>query len=227
MATRYTYIITQGFTVWLTGLSGAGKSSIARGLREHFSDNGLLNLTVLDGDELRKSLWQDLGFTREDRNTNVRRIGFLGKTLTHYGIPNTVAIISPYRQIRQEVREMIHAFLEVYVSCPLEVCEARDAKGLYAKARKGEIKMFTGINDPYEAPENPEVTVCTDRETLEESIKKIIDALLAHNYIKKIPIEEEFPEASPRIYCQSRKINTPPQNSKPSGDGTPCPYDKK
>ncbi len=196
MATRYTYIFTQGFTIWLTGLSGAGKSSIARGLREHFSDNGLLHLTVLDGDELRKSLWQDLGFTREDRETNVRRIGFLGKTLTHYGIPNTVAIISPYRQIRQEVREMIQAFLEVHVSCPLEVCERRDVKGLYAKARRGEIKMFTGIDDPYEAPENPEVTVCTDRETLEESIKKIIDALLAHNYLKKIPSEEEFLEAA-------------------------------
>ncbi len=194
MATRYTYIFTQGFTVWLTGLSGAGKSSIARALREHFSDNGLLNLTVLDGDELRKTLWQDLGFTREDRETNVRRIGFLGKTLTHYGIPNTVAIISPYRQIRQEMREMIHAFLEVYVCCPLEVCEGRDVKGLYAKARRGEIKMFTGIDDPYEPPENPEVTVCTDRETLEESIEKIIDALLAHNYLKKIPLEEEFPK---------------------------------
>jgi adenylylsulfate kinase len=205
MASRYTYIFTQGFTVWLTGLSGAGKSSIARALREHFSDNGLLNLTVLDGDELRKTLWQDLGFTREERETNVRRIGFLGKTLTHYGIPNTVAIISPYRQIRQEVREMIHAFLEVYVNCPVEVCEARDVKGLYAKARRGEIKMFTGIDDPYEAPENPEVTVCTDRETLEESIRKIIDALLAHNYIKKIPCEEEFPEAAAE-FVKRRKM---------------------
>ena len=204
MTTRYTYIFSQGFTVWLTGLSGAGKSSIARGLREHFSDNGLLNLTVLDGDELRKTLWQDLGFSREDRETNVRRIGFLGKTLTHYGIPNTVAIISPYRQIRQEVREMIHAFLEVYVCCPLEVCEGRDVKGLYARARKGEIKMFTGIDDPYEAPENPEVTVCTDRETLEESIKKIIDALLAHNYLKKIPYEEEFPEAAQDIFPEPK-----------------------
>ena len=162
-------------------------------------------MAILDGDELRKTLCQDLGFTREDRETNVRRIGFLGKTLTHNGIPNTVAIISPYRQIRQEMREMIHAFLEVYVSCPLEVCEERDVKGLYAKVRRGEIKMFTGIDDPYEPPENPEVTVCTDRETLEESIEKIIDALLAHNYLKKIPLEEEFPEATQEI-LKSRKM---------------------
>lgn len=174
-------------------------------MQEHFAAHGLLNLTVLDGDELRKTLWQDLGFTREDRETNVRRIGFLGKTLTHHGIPNTVAIISPYRQIRQEVRQMIQAFLEVYVCCPLEVCEAWDLKGLYARARKGEIKHFTGIDDPYEPPENPEVTVCTDSETLEESIEKIIDALLAHNYLKKIPIEEEFPEAAVEL-VKSRKM---------------------
>ena len=118
----------------------------------------------------------------------------MGKNLTQSGVPNTVAIISPYRQIRQEMREMINAFLEVYVCCPLEVCEARDVKGLYARARRGEIKMFTGIDDPYEAPENPEVTVCTDRESLEESIEKIIDALVACNYLRKIPCEEEFPE---------------------------------
>lgn len=192
MVTRQVYITTQGFTVWLTGLSGAGKSTIANALREHISASGLLNLAILDGDELRKTLCKDLGFTREDRDTNIRRIGFLGKVLTNYGVPNTVAVISPYRLIRQEIREMIHAFLEVYVSCPLEVCEQRDVKGLYAKARMGEIKMFTGIDDPYEPPENPEVTVYTDQETLLESIQKIVNALLAHNYLKKISFEEEL-----------------------------------
>jgi adenylyl-sulfate kinase len=205
MTYKNTYIITQGFTIWLTGLSGAGKSTIANALREHLAANGLLNLAILDGDELRKTLCQDLGFTREDRDTNVRRIGLLGKTLTNYGVPNTVAVISPYRQIRQEMREMINAFLEVYVSCPLEVCEKRDVKGLYAKARMGEIKMFTGIDDPYEAPENPEVIVCTDRETLQEIIEKIIDALLTHRYLKKIPFEEQFPEAMQEI-LKSRKM---------------------
>jgi adenylylsulfate kinase len=192
MVTRQVYITTQGFTVWLTGLSGAGKSTIANALRDYLFASGLLNLAILDGDDLRKTLCQDLGFTREDRDANIRRIGFLGKTLTHYGVPNIVAVISPYRLIRQEVREMIHTFLEVYVSCPLEVCEQRDVKGLYAKARMGEIKMFTGIDDPYEHPENPEVTVYTEREALLESIQKIVDALLARNYLKKIPFEEEL-----------------------------------
>ena len=192
MLTKQVYITTQGFTVWLTGLSGAGKSTIANAFREHLSASGLLNLAILDADELRASLCKDLGFTREDREANIRRIGFLGKILTHHGVPNTVAIISPYRKIRREIREMINAFLEVYVNCPLEVCEQRDVKGLYAKARMGEIKMFTGIDDPYEPPENPEVTVYTERETVQESIQKIISALLAHNYLKKIHSEQEF-----------------------------------
>jgi adenylylsulfate kinase len=205
MTTRDTYIITQGFTVWLTGLSGAGKSSLANALREHLADMGQLNLIVLDGDELRKTLNKDLSFTQEDRDINVRRIGLLSKTMTHYGIPNIAAIISPFRQTRREIRDMIHAFLEVYVSCPLEVCEQRDSKGLYSRARLGEIKLFTGIDSPYEPPEDPEVIVYTERETLQESVGKIVDALLAHKYLIKIPMEEEFLDSSEAL-VKSRRM---------------------
>jgi adenylylsulfate kinase len=199
MLTQQVYTTTQGFTVWLTGLSGAGKSTIANALREHLSASGLLHLAILDGDEVRASLCKDLGFTREDRETNIRRIGFMGKILTQHGVPNTVALISPYRQIRREIRAMINGFLEVYVNCPLEVCEQRDVKGLYAKARIGEIKRFTGIDDPYEPPENPEVSLYTDRETVQESIQKIISALLAHNYLKKIHFEQAISQHTQEI----------------------------
>lgn len=199
MAFEDRYIFTQGFTVWLTGLSGAGKSTIARGLQEFFLVKGLLNLPVLDGDELRKTLNQDLGFTREDREINVRRVGLISKTLTHYGVPNTVAVISPYRQTRQEMRETIHAFIEVYVNCPLEECERRDVKGLYARARRGEIRMISGIDVPYEPPENAEVIAYTEKETLPEIIRKIIDALVSHKFLKKISVEEELSEATPKM----------------------------
>jgi adenylylsulfate kinase len=191
MVTQLGYIAPLGFTVWLTGLSGAGKSTIAHALREHLAVNGLVNLTILDGDEVRASICKDLGFTREDRRANIRRIGFLGRTLAHRGIPNVVALISPYRKIRQEIREIIPAFIEVYVNCPLEVCEQRDVKGLYAKARRDEIKLFTGIDDLYEPPVHPEVIVHTDRETVQESIQKIISFLLTHNYLIKIYFKQE------------------------------------
>jgi adenylylsulfate kinase len=213
MVNRQGYSITQGFTIWLTGLSGAGKSTIANALREHLSARGLLNLAILDGDDLRKTLCKDLGFTREDRDANIRRIGFLGQALTRYGVPNVVAVISPYREIREEVRGMIPTFLEVYVSCPLEVCEQRDVKGLYAKARLGEIKMFTGIDDPYEPPENPEVTVYTERETLQEIIEKIMNALLVHDYLKIKSLEEELwqdtQEITPKLKNGLAQLNPP------------------
>jgi adenylylsulfate kinase len=186
------YTAKRGFTVWLTGLSGAGKSTLANALREHFSRNGLMNLAIFDGDDIRTYLCRDLGFTREDREANVRRIGYISKVMTHHGVPNTVAVISPYQHIRQEVREMVGAFLEVYVACPLAVCERRDVKGLYARARAGKIKLFTGIDDPYEPPENPEVTVYTDRETISQGVQKIIDALLERNYLRKSCSEKEI-----------------------------------
>lgn len=193
------YTATRGFTVWLTGLSGAGKSTLANALWEHFSRNGLTNLAIFDGDDIRTNLCRDLGFSREDREANVRRIGYLCKVMTQHGVPNTVAVISPYQHIRQEVRETVGAFLEVYVACPLAVCEHRDVKGLYARARAGKIKLFTGIDDPYEPPENPEVTVYTDRETISQGVEKIFDALLEHNYLRRRCSEKEILDDIPNI----------------------------
>jgi adenylylsulfate kinase len=194
MLSSAVYTATCGFTVWLTGLSGAGKSSLANALREHFSQSGLMNLAMVDGDDMRTYLCRDLGFTREDREANIRRIGFLCKVLTHHGVPNIVAVISPYRHSRQEVREMVGAFLEVHVACPLQVCEGRDVKGLYARARAGEIKLFTGIDDPYETPSDPEVTIYTDRESIDEGVQKIVVALLERNYLRKSSSEREVRE---------------------------------
>jgi adenylyl-sulfate kinase len=188
------YTATCGFTVWLTGLSGAGKSTLANALREHFSQTGLMNMAIFDGDDMRTYLCRDLGFTREDREANIRRIGFLCKILTHHGVPNIVAVISPYRQSRQEVREMVGAFMEVHVACPLDVCERRDVKGLYARARAGEIKLFTGIDDPYETPEAPEVMIFTDQESIAEGVQKIIAALIERNYLRKSSSEKEVLE---------------------------------
>ncbi|MBM4283648.1 MAG: adenylyl-sulfate kinase [Deltaproteobacteria bacterium] len=181
------YTAPRGFTVWLTGLSGAGKSTLAATLREHLIQGGLPNLTIFDGDEARALLWRDLGFTREDREANIRRLGDLCTLLTGQGLVTIVAAISPYRRCRQDLRRRLQAFVEVYVACPLEVCERRDVKGLYARARAGEIKLFTGLDDPYEPPEAPEVTVCTDRETVEEGVAKIIAALLDRGLLRIAP----------------------------------------
>ncbi|MGA8573095.1 MAG: adenylyl-sulfate kinase [Desulfobaccales bacterium] len=186
------YTATRGFTVWLTGLSGAGKSTLANAFRAHLTASGVLNLAIFDGDDVRIFLCRDLGYSREDRDANICRIGYLCKMLTHHGVPNTVAVISPYLHTRQKVRQMVGDLVEVYVSCPLEVCERRDVKGLYARARAGEVKMFTGIDDPYEPPENPEVTVYTHQETVEQGVQKIIAALVERNYLRKTISEQEF-----------------------------------
>ncbi|HIK43878.1 MAG TPA: adenylyl-sulfate kinase [Leptolyngbyaceae cyanobacterium M65_K2018_010] len=172
----------RGVTIWLTGLSGAGKSTIARALEAKLREQGYA-LEVLDGDIVRTNLTKGLGFSREDRDENIRRIGFVSHLLTRNGVIVLVSAISPYREVRDEVRERIDDFVEVYVDAPLAVCESRDVKGLYKKARAGEIKQFTGIDDPYEAPLNPEVHCRTDQETLEESVAKVLSKLAALGYI--------------------------------------------
>jgi adenylylsulfate kinase len=138
---------------------------------------------VLDGDEVRQNLSKGLGFSKADRDTNIKRIGWVAKVLTRNGVVTVAAAISPYRGVRQWCREQIGDFVEIYVDCPLEVCEARDTKGLYARARAGEIKQFTGIDDPYEPPENPEVVVNTAEESVEQSVQKILARLRELGYL--------------------------------------------
>ena len=167
----------QGFTLWFTGLSGSGKTTITTHLVKELRKRGV-PLEVLDGDIVRENLSKGLGFSKEDRDTNIRRIAFVANLLSRNGVPVITAAISPYREIRNEARELMDGrFVEVYAKAPLEVCEERDVKGLYAKARSGEIKEFTGISDPYEPPENPEILVETDKQSPEESAKQILDFL--------------------------------------------------
>ena len=165
-----------GLTVWFTGLSGAGKTTLNQAVHEYLAGRGF-PVETLDGDEVRRHLGRGLGFTKEDRDENIRRIGYVAGLLTRHGVIVLVSAISPYRAAREEVRREIGAFVEVYVNAPLEVCEQRDVKGLYRKARTGQIHGFTGIDDPYEPPLDPEVECRTDRESVEESVEKVIDYL--------------------------------------------------
>ncbi|MEL6225129.1 MAG: adenylyl-sulfate kinase [Cyanobacteria bacterium J06626_14] len=172
----------RGVTIWFTGLSGSGKTTIRMALEQKLRDRGL-KVEVLDGDIVRQNLTKGLGFSKEDRDENIRRIGFVSNLLTRNGVIVMVSAISPYRAVRDEVRERIGDFIEVYANAPLEVCEERDVKGLYKKARSGEIKQFTGISDPYEAPLNPEVECRTDLESLEESTEKVLKKLEEMGYV--------------------------------------------
>ena len=166
----------RGLTVWFTGLSASGKTTLCRAVHERLATRGC-RLELLDGDTVRKHLSKGLGFSREDRNENIRRIGFVAGLLTRNGVIALAAAISPYRAVRDEVRASIGDFVEVYVNAPLEVCESRDPKGLYRQARAGHLPAFTGIDDPYEPPLHPEVECRTDRETLEECIAKVLAAI--------------------------------------------------
>ncbi|HBE47652.1 MAG TPA: adenylyl-sulfate kinase [Cyanobacteria bacterium UBA11369] len=172
----------RGVTVWFTGLSGAGKTTISRAVEQELRSRRRL-VEILDGDIVRQNLTKGLSFSKEDRDENVRRIGFVAHLLTRNGVIVLVSAISPYREIRQEVRERIGDFIEVYVNAPLEVCEQRDVKGLYKKARAGEIKQFTGIDHPYEAPLKPEVLCRTDMESEAESVAKVLRTLEEFGYL--------------------------------------------
>lgn len=171
-----------GVTVWFTGLSGAGKTTISSAVEKELLSYGH-RVEVLDGDIVRQNLTKGLGFSKEDRDENIRRVGFVAGLLTRNQVSVLVSAISPYREIRQEVREKIGNFVEVFVNAPLIVCEQRDVKGLYKKARSGEIKNFTGIDDPYEPPLNPEVECRTDLESLEESVSKVLAKLRELGYL--------------------------------------------
>ncbi|TVQ14818.1 MAG: adenylyl-sulfate kinase [Leptolyngbya sp. DLM2.Bin27] len=172
----------RGVTIWFTGLSGSGKSTIASALEAKLRQRGC-QLEVLDGDIVRTNLTKGLGFSKEDRDENIRRIGFVSHLLTRNGVVVLVSAISPYREAREQVRDRIGDFIEVFVDAPLAVCEDRDVKGLYKKARSGEIKGFTGIDDPYEAPLNPEIHCHTDRQTVDESVAQVIAKLETMGYL--------------------------------------------
>jgi adenylyl-sulfate kinase len=173
----------EGFAVWLTGLSGAGKSTLAEKLVARLRESGA-RVELLDGDVVRTHLSQGLGFSREDRDTNIRRIGFVTELLVRNGVIAVVAAISPYREAREEVRRKIARFVEVHVDCSLEVLTSRDTKGLYKRALAGEIGNFTGVSDPYEPPGNPCVVVHSDRESADEGFEKIWRELECRRFIR-------------------------------------------
>lgn len=168
--------VNLGFTCWLTGLSGAGKSTIANALSTSLNMLGL-NCEILDGDVIRKHLSSDLGFSAKDRETNVLRVAYICGLLNKHGVNVIVALISPCNETRNKVRSSLDSFIEIYVNCSLDECIRRDTKGLYRKALAGEILEFTGISSPYNSPENPEITINTNDENIERSVQKILEYL--------------------------------------------------
>jgi adenylylsulfate kinase len=176
-------IMQEGFTVWFTGWSGSGKTTLAKALENELKKRGIRNVQRLDGDIVRKDLTRDLGFTKEDRDENIRRVTFVADLLSNNGVATLVSFISPYIKARDNARKRCRNFVEVYVKCSKEELIKRDVKGLYKKALAGEIENFTGISDPYEEPPNPEVVVETDKENIEESLEKIINLLEEREFI--------------------------------------------
>ncbi len=171
-----------GFTIWFTGLSGSGKSTLSEILEQRLQAHGH-KVEIMDGDIVRTHLSKGLGFSREDRDTNIKRIAFVCNLLSRNGVICISAAIAPYREAREWAREHIGNFVEIYVKCPLDVCRARDVKGLYKLVDEGKIKNFTGVDDPYEEPEHPELVVETDKETIEESISRIFAKLEELGYL--------------------------------------------
>ena len=189
----------KGLVIWLTGLSGAGKTTLARSISNHLKAAGL-RVELLDGDEVRENLSRGLGFSKEDRETNIRRIGFVARLLARNGVAVLGAAISPYQQSRDDVRNSIQAddirFVEVFVRCPLDELIQRDVKGLYAKALAGEIKHFTGVSDPYEEPLSPEIIVDSSEESIEQSTSRVLTHVFGGGF------ETYRPAAAAKLVCQ-------------------------
>ena len=181
----------RGFTLWFTGLSGAGKTTVAEIVEHELKERGL-RVEVLDGDIVRTNLSKGLSFSREDRNINVLRIGFVANLLTRNGVAVLVSAISPYKEARDQVRRRIVDFVEVFVDVPLEVAAERDVKGLYKKAFAGEIEGFTGVSDPYEPPVAPDLVLKTDEETPKESARKVIEKLEFFGYLWSPAADTEY-----------------------------------
>ncbi|MDX6445599.1 MAG: adenylylsulfate kinase [Blastocatellia bacterium] len=192
----------KGFTLWFTGLSGAGKTTLAGVLDREMRARGLA-VEVLDGDEIRTNLSKGLGFSKEDRDTNIRRIGYVCRLLSRNGVAAISAAISPYREVRDEVRQLIEAdgaeFIEVFVKCPIEVLTQRDVKGLYKKALAGELKGFTGVSDPYEEPLAAEVVIESNRETVEFSVSKILRELEVRKLVPEIQVDAQSTAVKPTL----------------------------
>lgn len=178
-----------GFTIWFTGLSGAGKSTLSEAIEQRFKRHGR-NVEILDGDVVRTHLSKGLGFSREDRDINIKRIAFVCSLLSRNGVIAISAAISPYREAREWARQQIGNFVEIYVKCPLDVCRERDVKGLYKLVDEGKIKNFTGVDDPYEEPEHPDLVIESDKETLDTSIQRILSKLVDLGYLDPTYLEE-------------------------------------
>lgn len=172
----------RGFTAWFTGLPCSGKTTIADRVADTLKSMGH-RVERLDGDIVRKSLTSDLGFSKEDRDENIKRVTFVAKLLTRNGVAVLATFVSPYKERRRKTREEIGNFVEIYTRCPVEVCIERDTKGMYRKALAGETTGFTGVDDPYEEPENPDLILDTDMESIEESVKKVLEKLEELGYI--------------------------------------------
>src|SRR5947199_10422638 len=187
--------MTTGYTIWFTGLSGAGKSTIA-GILERELRARSQKVEVLGGDVVRTHLSKGLGFSKEDRDINIRRIGYVAAEIVRHGGVVMCAAVSPYRATRNDVRNMVgkDQFVEVFVDTPLAICEGRDTKGMYAKARRGEIKDFTGIDDPYEPPLHAEMTLDTTRCTSEENARLILDYLIGKGFVRILETRSERPK---------------------------------
>lgn len=194
MSNNGSTISNNGFTIWFTGLSGAGKSTLSEAIEKRLKARGR-NIEILDGDIVRTHLSKGLGFSREDRDTNIKRIAFVCGLLTRNGVICISAAIAPYREARAWARQEIGNFVEVYVKCPIEVCRQRDVKGLYKLVDEGKITGFTGVDDPYEEPEHPELVVETSKESIEESVGRIFAKLEELGYLEP----EEMPEEEAKV----------------------------
>jgi adenylyl-sulfate kinase len=211
--------VSKGFIVWFTGLSGAGKSTVANALQAEIQRRGR-HVELLDGDEVRTHLSKGLGFSKEDRDTNIRRIGYVARLVARSGGVAITAAISPYRDVRDEVRAQAPGFVEVYMRCPIETLTDRDTKGLYRKALAGEIANFTGVSDPYEEPLHPEVVCDTALETPDQSLAKIIQALERLGHLPRpaidgpLPKGEELRALRAEIATPGSSATSPPASSK-------------